>query len=101
MKLTEAHRARLYALTAVACAIWLVQSLMEASRDGSILTWPTLVFSICLVVVVGYTGFNAVRGWSAHEGDEAARGKSDVAERHHADDDDADVGISRHNRRFI
>ena len=72
MELTQIHRARLYALTAVACTIWLIQSLIEAYSDGSLLTWPTIVFSLCLLVVIGYTGYCAVKDWSPTERDAPA-----------------------------
>ena len=51
----------MYGLTAAACAIWLVQSLAEAVRDGSLLTWPTLIFSVCLAVVTVYCSVCAFR----------------------------------------
>lgn len=67
MKLTEQTRARMYALTALACVVWLVQSLVEAAHSSSLLSWPNVVFSICLLVVIGYTGYCAVTGWNAEE----------------------------------
>ncbi|OZG48963.1 carbon starvation protein [Bombiscardovia coagulans] len=56
MQITGKARARMYALTALACALWLVQSLVEASKDGSLLHWSTIVFSLCLGVVTMYCG---------------------------------------------
>ena len=80
MELTETHRARLYALTAVACVIWLVQSLMEAHGDGSLFTWPTVVFSLCLAVVIVYTSYSAIKGWSANDdGADTGNDDADVA----------------------
>jgi uncharacterized membrane protein YebE (DUF533 family) len=70
MKLNTHSRARLYALTAGACVAWLVQSLMEANKDGSLLTWPTIIFSLCLLVVIGYTGYCALKDWNAKDDDE-------------------------------
>lgn len=60
MKIDEKGRSRLYGLTAAACALWLIQSLSEASRDGSLLSWSTIVFSLCLTVVTLYC---AVCAW--------------------------------------
>lgn len=56
MKINDKARSRMYGLTAVACALWLIQSLAEASRDGSLLSWSTIVFSLCLTVVTTYCG---------------------------------------------
>ncbi|PST45956.1 hypothetical protein CPA40_08270 [Bifidobacterium callitrichos] len=70
MKLNKQSTARLYALTCVACVVWLVQSLMEANADGSLTNWATIIFSLCLLVVIGWTGYNAISGWNAKEDDE-------------------------------
>ena len=59
MQLNERARARLYALTALACVLWLGQSLYEANKDGSLTSWATWVFAACLLVVIGWTGYNA------------------------------------------
>lgn len=72
MKINDKARSRMYGLTAVACALWLIQSLAEASRDGSLLSWSTIVFSLCLTVVTAYCGTCA---WK--EGRKAARGTVD------------------------
>ena len=61
MRITGKARSRMYGLTAVACAIWLVQSLAEAARDGSLLTWPNLIFTVCLTVVTVYCAVCAFR----------------------------------------
>ena len=61
MRITGKARARMYGLTAVACAIWLVQSLAEAARNGSLLTWPNLIFTVCLTVVTVYCAVCAFR----------------------------------------
>ncbi|MBT1173371.1 hypothetical protein JS528_08435 [Bifidobacterium sp. MA2] len=70
MNLNKKSSARLYAVTAVACAAWLVQSLMEANADGSLTNWATIVFSLCLLVVIGWTSYNAITGWNAKDDDE-------------------------------
>lgn len=61
MRITGKARSRMYGLTAAACAIWLIQSLAEAVQDGSLLTWPTLIFSVCLAVVTVYCAVCAFR----------------------------------------
>lgn len=61
MKLSDHAHGRLYALTSLASLIWLVQSLTQAHADGSLLTWPTAIFSLCLAIVVAYTGYCGFR----------------------------------------
>lgn len=78
MTFTPRHRARLYALTALACAIWLAQSLVEAYDDGSIWSWANIIFSLCLAVVIGYTAYNAVHGWNAPEQSGDASNQTDT-----------------------
>lgn len=54
MKINEKARSRMYGLTSAACALWLIQSLTEASKDGSLMSWPTIILSLCLTVVTLY-----------------------------------------------
>lgn len=74
MKLTARSTSRMYALTCLACVIWLWQSLVEANNDGSLFNWATIVFSLCLLVVIGWSGWNAVTGWNAKETEAATAG---------------------------
>ena len=67
MKLTARSTSRMYALTCLACVIWLWQSLVEANNDGS----------LCLLVVIGWSGWNAVAGWNAKETEAATAGAKD------------------------
>lgn len=76
MQMNARAKARLYALTALACVLWLGQSLYEANRDGSLSSWATWVFAACLVVVIGWTGYNAWIGLVKQSDDE----QSDDAE---------------------
>lgn len=67
MNITPAARARLYALTATVCAIWLVQTCVEANNAGELFSWSNVIFSICLIIVTGYCAVNAVLGWKTKE----------------------------------
>ena len=67
MKLTARSTSRMYALTCLACVIWLWQSLVEANNDGSLF----------LLVVIGGSGWNAVAGWNAKETEAATAGAKD------------------------
>ena len=77
MKLTARSTSRMYALTCLACVIWLWQSLVEANNDRSLFNWATIVFSLCLLVVIGWSGWNAVAGWNAKETEAATAGAKD------------------------
>ncbi|MCH4160150.1 carbon starvation protein [Bifidobacterium sp.] len=65
MKLNASAQAKLYAMTALACGIWLIQSLYESTQDGSLTAWSTLVFSACLLVVILHSARQAVLGMKA------------------------------------
>ena len=54
MEFNTRTRARLYALTCLACLAWLVQTVVQSYGDGTLLTWPTAILALCLIVVVGY-----------------------------------------------
>ena len=45
MKLTARSTSRMYALTCLACVIWLWQSLVEANKDGSQFNWAAVLAS--------------------------------------------------------
>ena len=77
MKLTARSPSRMYALTCLACVIWLWQSLVEANNDGSLFNWATIVFSLCLLVVIGWSGWNDVAGCNAKETAAATAGDKD------------------------
>lgn len=69
MNINSTARARLYALTAVACAIWLFQNCVEANASGDLLSWSNIILSICLIIVTGYCAVNAVLGWNTKSAD--------------------------------
>ncbi len=58
-------KTRLYALTALACLAWLIQSIYEAVRKDQLFAWSNIVFSLCLIAVTAYTGYCAIVGWKA------------------------------------
>ena len=64
MKITASSTSRMYELTCLACVLWLFN-------------WATIVFSLCLLVVIGWSGWNAVAGWNAKETEAATAGAKD------------------------
>ena len=95
MKLSDHAHGRLYALTSLASLIWLVQSLTQAHADVSLLTWPTAIFSLCLAIVVAYTGycgFRMIRSTASDPSDASA--SASVSDPSGADRGDVDDGPS-------
>lgn len=58
--MTEKARSRMYALTCLACIVWLIQSSIGAANDGTLWTMWNIFFSVCLLVVIGWTGWSAI-----------------------------------------
>ena len=63
MNLSEQAKYRLYGVTAVACAAWLIQVIYQASGTGELWGWPNLILCVCLLLVITYTAYSAVTGW--------------------------------------
>lgn len=94
MQLNERARARLYALTALACVLWLGQSLYEANKDGSLTSWATWVFAACLLVVIGWTGYNAWVGLVKSADEESPVEEKSDEEKDDASDAEVSAGDS-------
>ena len=61
--MSEQAKYRLYGLTAVACAAWLIQVIYQASGTSELWGWPNLILYVCLLLVITYTAYSAVTGW--------------------------------------
>ena len=61
--MSEQAKYRLYGLTAVACAAWLIQVIYQASGTSELWGWPNLILFVCLLLVITYTAYSAVAGW--------------------------------------
>lgn len=83
----ERFRMRLYAITSVACAAWLVQTVNETTQDGTIATAPSLILLVCLAVAVVYTGVNAFLLWRRPVGDDPDDVERDAEDDAHDTDD--------------
>lgn len=56
-------KTRMYCLTSLFVTIWLCQSLHSAYQTGTLFAWHTIVFSVCLLIVIGYCGYSAFQGF--------------------------------------
>jgi len=63
VKLSEQAKYRLYGLTAVACAAWLIQVIYQASGTSELWGWPNIILYVCLLLVITYTAYSAFTGW--------------------------------------
>ena len=61
--MNDGFRMRLYALTCVACIAWLVQSISQDIKDGTLATAPSIILIVCISVAILYTGISAVQLW--------------------------------------
>lgn len=61
--MSDTAKNRLYALTCIACIAWLVQSIHEYVKHGTLISYGSIIFIVCLLTVIIYTGINALRGF--------------------------------------
>lgn len=61
--MSDTAKNRLYALTCIACIAWLVQSIHEYVKHGTLTSYGSIIFIVCLLTVIIYTGINALRGF--------------------------------------
>ena len=61
--MNDGFRMRLYALTCVACIAWLVQSISQDIKDGTLAAAPSIILIVCISVAILYTGISAVQLW--------------------------------------
>ena len=61
--MSDTAKNRLYALTCIACIAWLVQSIHEYVKHGTLISYGSIIFIVGLLTVIIYTGINALRGF--------------------------------------
>ncbi len=61
--MNDRSRMMLYALTAVACVIWIWQSAKEAMADGTMISTSNIIFLVCIGVAAVYCAANALILW--------------------------------------
>ncbi len=82
----------LYALTAVACVMWIWQSVKESMNDGTIISTSNIIFLVCIGIAAIYCAANALILWWRQPG------KDDAADDDETDSADAE-DRSRTSRR--
>ena len=89
--MNDRSRMMLYALTAVACVMWIWQSVKESMNDGTIISTSNIIFLVCIGIAAIYCAANAlILWWREAEAEQAEENEhDDVADT--ADTDTADA----------
>ena len=58
--MNDRSRMMLYALTAVACVMWIWQSVKESMNDGTIISTSNIIFLVCIGIAAIYCAANAL-----------------------------------------
>ncbi|WP_237746152.1 hypothetical protein [Bifidobacterium saguini] len=69
----------LYALTAVACVVWIYQSVKESMSDGTIISTSNIIFLVCIGIAAVYCAANALIIWWRQPGKDDEDGPSSNA----------------------
>ncbi|KAB7789192.1 hypothetical protein [Bifidobacterium cebidarum] len=77
-------RMMLYALTAVACVVWIYQSVKESMSDGTIISTSNIIFLVCIGIAAVYCAANALIIWWRQPG------KDDETSSENAEDEDSE-----------
>ena len=87
--MNDRSRMMLYALTAVACVMWIWQSVKESMNDGTIISTSNIIFLVCIGIAAIYCAANALILWWRQPG------KDDAADDDETDSTDAEAEASR------
>ena len=87
--MNDRSRMTLYTLTALACVVWIWQSVREAMQDGSLASASTIIFLVCIGVAAVYCAGNALVLWWRQGNDEDNADASTNADDNGNDDDNA------------
>ena len=61
--MNDRSRMMLYALTAVACVMWIWHSVKESMNDGTIISTSNIIFLVCIGIAAIYCAANALILW--------------------------------------
>nr|WP_236029095.1 hypothetical protein [Bifidobacterium miconisargentati] len=98
----------LYALTALACVVWIWQSVQESMADGTMISTSNIIFLVCIGIAAVYCAANALILWwrqpGKHDDEEPGDGDAEDTEDDGQDDeapaaDDTDDTDENHGSR--
>ena len=91
--MNDRSRMMLYALTAVACVMWIWQSVKESMNDGTIISTSNIIFLVCIGIAAIYCAANALILWWRHPcraGDDETDSTDAEAEAEQAEENEHD-----------
>ena len=87
--MNDRSRMMLYALTAVACVMWIWQSVKESMNDGTIISTSNIIFLVCIGIAAIYCAANALILWWRQPGkDDAADAEAEAEQAEENEHDD-------------
>ncbi|PJM79366.1 hypothetical protein [Bifidobacterium scaligerum] len=89
--MNDRSRMMLYALTALACVVWIWQSVQESMADGTMISTSNIIFLVCIGIAAIYCAANALMLWWHQPGNDD---KDDVQTDDHDTDANADTDES-------
>ena len=89
--MNDRSRMMLYALTAVACVMWIWQSVKESMNDGTIISTSNIIFLVCIGIAAIYCAANALILWWRQPG------KGDAADDDETDSTEAEAEQAEEN----
>ena len=98
--MNDRSRMMLYALTAVACVMWIWQSVKESMNDGTIISTSNIIFLVCIGIAAIYCAANALILWWRQPGTDAEAEAEQAEENEHddvADTADTDTADAKEN----
>lgn len=86
--MNDRSRMMLYALTALACVVWIYQSVKESMADGTIISTSNIIFLVCIGIAALYCAANALMLWWRQPGKDDDAESGETSDDGTADDQD-------------
>ncbi|WP_051263297.1 hypothetical protein [Tuberibacillus calidus] len=61
--MNDKAKMRLYALTSIACLVWLVEAMVRDYKNGQMSSVLSIIFYACMLIVILYTAYSALQIW--------------------------------------
>lgn len=76
---TSSNRSRgfLYAVTNIACLIWLITSVVDFNKKGTITHWSSILFIVCIVLILILTAWQTIVAFYADVKQDEENGKDE------------------------
>jgi len=74
--MNDKAKMRLYALTSIACLVWLVEAMVRDYKNGQMWSLQSIIFYTCMFIVILYTAFSALQIWKIKDKPENNHGRA-------------------------